>query len=60
MGPVANNEHLSLNDARWNERLAAVLLVGAIILMGVAPFLLKDLINPGTTEIMQKIVSTIK
>jgi NADH-quinone oxidoreductase subunit M len=60
MGPVANNEHLSLKDASWNERLAAVLLVGAIILMGVAPFLLKDLINPGTTEIMQKIVSTIK
>ncbi len=60
MGPVANNEHLSLKDASWNERLAAVLLVGAIVLMGVAPFLLKDLINPGTTEIMQKIVSTIK
>jgi NADH-quinone oxidoreductase subunit M len=60
MGPVANSHYLSLKDANWNERVAAILLTTAIVVIGVAPFLLKDLIHPGTTEIMQKIVSTIK
>jgi len=55
MGPVVNNEHLSLGDAGWNERLAAGLLILGIIVIGIAPFLLKDLINPGTDVIMQKV-----
>ncbi len=42
-------------DARWNERSAAVLLLVGILLMGLVPFWLTDLINPGTEVIMQKI-----
>jgi NADH-quinone oxidoreductase subunit M len=60
MGPVVNNEHLSLGDARWNERLAAGLLILGIVVIGIAPFLLKDLINPGTNIIIQKIAGVIK
>jgi NADH-quinone oxidoreductase subunit M len=55
MGPIVNNEHLSLGDAGWNEKLAAGLLIIGIIVIGIMPFLLKDLINPGTETIMQKV-----
>jgi NADH-quinone oxidoreductase subunit M len=57
MGPIVNNEHLSLGDARWNERLAAGLLILGIVMIGIAPFLLKELINPGTEVIIQKIAA---
>src|SRR6478609_3827704 len=60
MGPVVNNEHLSLGDAGWNERLAAGLLIIGIVMIGIAPFLLKDLINPGTNIIIEKIAAVIK
>jgi NADH-quinone oxidoreductase subunit M len=60
MGPIVNNEHLSLGDAGWNERLAAGLLILGILLIGLAPFLLKDLINPGTEIIFQKLAGVIK
>ena len=57
MGPVVNNEHLSLGDAGWNEKLAAGLLIVGIVVIGIAPFLLKDLINPGTEIMIQKIAA---
>ncbi len=57
MGPLVNKEHLSLGDARWNERLAAGLLITGILIIGVAPFFLKELINPGTELIIQKIAA---
>jgi len=60
MGPVVNNEHLSLGDAGWNERLAAGLLIIGIVMIGIVPFLLKDLINPATQTMIQKIVAVIK
>src|SRR6188508_1750683 len=60
MGSVVNNEHLSLGDAGWNERLAAGLLILGIVVIGIAPFLLKDLINPGTNIIIEKIAAVIK
>lgn len=52
MGPIINNSYHSLTDARWNERLAAVVLVAGILLMGIAPFLVNDLIQPSTQQIM--------
>jgi len=59
MGPVVNNEHLSLPDAEWNERLAAGLLIAGIVLIGAAPFYLSDLINPGTEMIMKKLTNLL-
>ncbi len=44
-----------LDDARWNERIAAGVLIAGIVLIGVAPFLLNELIGPGTEVIMTKI-----
>lgn len=55
MGPIKDNHYLQLTDAGWNEKAAAVLLLAGILLMGLAPFWLTDLINPGTDVLMQKI-----
>lgn len=60
MGPVANDEHLKLGDASWNEKLAAGLLIAGIVVIGILPFLIKDLINPGTEIIMNKILTLVK
>lgn len=55
MGPVADEHHLQLNDATWNEKLAAIFLLAGIVLIGVAPFLLNDLIGPGVKTLMTNI-----
>jgi NADH-quinone oxidoreductase subunit M len=35
----------------WNEKLAAVILIAGVVLIGVAPFLLMQLIDPASREI---------
>jgi NADH-quinone oxidoreductase subunit M len=57
MGPMSS-AYDKLTDATWNEKLAAGLLIIAIVAIGVAPFWLNDLINPGTQIIMDKVLST--
>jgi len=54
MGPL-NQSFEQLKDATWNEKLAAVILLAAILAIGLAPFWLVDLISPGAEVIMQKI-----
>lgn len=54
MGPISN-EHAVLTDATWNEKMAAVILVTGIVLIGVAPFLINQLITPGTEQIMLQV-----
>ncbi len=44
-----------LTDAAWNEKLAAILLVGGILAIGIAPGCLNDLLRPAAEEIMNKI-----
>jgi NADH-quinone oxidoreductase subunit M len=51
MGPIST-EHALLNDATWNEKLAAVLLIAGILVIGLAPFLINHLIMPSTDVIM--------
>ncbi len=54
MGPIKENfSHLT--DAKWNEKLAAIILIAGILAIGIAPFWLNDLIKPGAEIIMQKI-----
>jgi NADH-quinone oxidoreductase subunit M len=55
MGPLKDS-FSNLKDARWNERLAAIILIAAIVAIGVAPFWLNDLVNPGAEIIMRKLV----
>lgn len=54
MGPI-KEEFKNLSDATWNEKLAAIILIGGILAIGIAPAWLNDLIRPGAEIIMQKI-----
>ena len=64
MGPVKINN--STGDAAitelygkanpyWNERAAVYLLAAGIFIMGIAPFVVTDIIYPATDFIMQKL-----
>jgi len=59
MGPVKNEQFLSFRDAMWNERLAAVLLIVGILIIGIAPFLLNDLIAPDTKIIINNLTRAV-
>jgi NADH-quinone oxidoreductase subunit M len=52
MGPVKDPQYSKLTDATWSEKLAGILLVAGIIVIGVAPFWLSDLLKPGVGAIM--------
>lgn len=60
MGPITDNHYLHLKDAAWNEKFAAALLIIAILVIGLAPFWLTDLIGSGTDAIMSKILVIVK
>lgn len=54
MGPLkAGFENIA--DATWNEKLAVIILVAGILAIGLAPFWLNNLVNPGTELIMNKL-----
>jgi NADH-quinone oxidoreductase subunit M len=55
MGPIADSHLLDAGDARWNEKLAASILIVGIVAIGIAPFWLNELIEPGTAAIMAKL-----
>jgi NADH-quinone oxidoreductase subunit M len=55
MGPL-KEDYNNLSDAKWNEKLAAVILLIGIVAIGVAPFWLNDLVRPATEIIMQKLM----
>ena len=44
-----------LEDARWNEKLAAVVLIAGILAIGLLPGWLNDLVKPGSEMIMNQI-----
>jgi NADH-quinone oxidoreductase subunit M len=46
MGTVAKQEYATIHDAGWNEKAASWILLAAILIMGLAPFLLQELIEP--------------
>jgi NADH-quinone oxidoreductase subunit M len=55
MGPVTDSHYNNLSDARWNEKLAGILLLTGIIAIGVAPFWLHRLVEPGAEIIIQQL-----
>jgi NADH-quinone oxidoreductase subunit M len=59
MGPMSA-AYEKLNDATWNEKLAASILIIGIVVIGVAPFLITELIAPGTQIIMNKVLTMVK
>jgi len=57
MGPIEDEHHRHIKDATWNEKLAAVILMLAILAIGTAPFWLTDLLNPGSEIIMNQLTA---
>jgi NADH-quinone oxidoreductase subunit M len=55
MGPIINEHYQHLKDASWNEKIASVLLIFAIIAIGIAPFWLYNLIAHDAQLIMENI-----
>lgn len=55
-GPMSS-AYEKLTDATWNEKAAAGLLIIGILIIGLAPFLITDLINPDTEVIINKILT---
>ena len=53
MGPITDSHFSRLADASWPEKLAAGILVTGIVAIGVAPFWIYQLIEPGTEFIVQ-------
>jgi NADH-quinone oxidoreductase subunit M len=54
MGPLKFSSDQK-DDARWNEKWAAVILIAGILIMGLAPFWLNDLVSPGVELITNKL-----
>ena len=55
MGPVVNREHIAAGDVKWNEKLAAVVLLAGILAIGLAPQWLNQLLSPPAEIIMNRI-----
>lgn len=59
MGPIVNDTHITLSDATWSEKSAAVLLLSGIVVIGIAPFWLQELIRPDVNGLMINIGRTL-
>jgi NADH-quinone oxidoreductase subunit M len=57
MGPIKDKHFLDLKDATWNEKLASVLLIFAIVAIGMAPFWLTNLITPDSKVIIDRLAN---
>ncbi|MEO8087823.1 MAG: NADH-quinone oxidoreductase subunit M, partial [Bacteroidota bacterium] len=58
MGPIKNAAYNALPDATWNEKLAAVILIIPIVLIGSAPLWLSDMINSSMGNWMTKLITS--
>lgn len=52
MGPLKDASYRYFKDASWNEKTAALLLISGILTIGIAPYWLQELIEPGV-EVMR-------
>ncbi len=55
MGAPRSAAFLSFKDAYWYERTAAVVLMAGILVLGITPFLINQLIMPGTEKLAQQL-----
>jgi NADH-quinone oxidoreductase subunit M len=56
LGPIKNDHYLELKDAKWWERLPIITLILSIAAIGVAPFLLVDLIGFSLDPVVEKLL----
>lgn len=58
LGPIRNDHYLELKDATWFEKLGGVTLVTAIVIIGVAPLWLSNLIKEPLISIIQQLIES--
>jgi NADH-quinone oxidoreductase subunit M len=54
MGPI-NEDHVTLPDATWYEKSAAILLITSILVIGMSPFMINQIIQPSVDQLMTQI-----
>ena len=59
MGPVKSESFYGFKDATWNEKVASVTLMVAILAIGLAPFWLSNLVAPDAQFIMDNLTRGI-
>jgi len=59
MGPITDKHYLQLSDAAWYEKSAVVILIAGIVFIGLAPFILNNLITPATETIIEHITNAL-
>jgi NADH-quinone oxidoreductase subunit M len=59
LGPIKNDHYLELTDAKWFEKIGGVTLVIAIVVIGVAPLWLSNLLREPLGVIVQQITSDL-
>lgn len=52
MGPVKNDDHTKFHPATWYEKLATVTLIAGIVIIGIAPLWLSDMIMDSLSAIL--------
>jgi NADH-quinone oxidoreductase subunit M len=55
-GPIKNKEFELLPDATWTEKLASVILIASIIIIGTMPFWISDLIAKTTETLFSTVI----
>ena len=57
LGPVGDDDFEKITDAKWHERLSSFTLLAAILIMGLLPFWLSDMIYDSLDIMMNKITA---
>jgi len=57
LGPITNHHYLELKDAQWFEKLSSVTLVVFIVIIGLTPFWLSDLIRQPLAQMIQTLTN---
>ena len=59
LGPLRHEEHATLTDAVWYEKLSAGILVAVLFGIGIAPLWLSDMIGDSLVPLAQKFVAVV-
>ena len=59
LGPLKDQHHAELEDAKWYEKLSTITLVLAVAAIGIAPLWLSDLISASLKPIVAKLAMVI-
>jgi NADH-quinone oxidoreductase subunit M len=59
LGPVRNEHHLELSDARWYEKFSVGMLIAGITAIGMFPLWLSDMIMNSLAPIVEKLAAVI-